>query len=236
MKLFVANWKMNLSIAQQLVLAKEFKKISTKSSYRIVVCPTFAALAPLQKLAAKGEIALGAQSCSPYHKGAHTGQVSAGELYELSCSYVIVGHSEERAMHRLSEIYIFDQLMRVLENGMIPILCIGETLEEKNAGATIAVLEKQLKLVCERIPKASLYIAYEPLWAIGTGKIPQAAELEELIVRLKWMLPYCAFLYGGSVSADTVQSLHSIAALSGFLVGHTSLDFQESKKIVVCKK
>ena len=233
MKLFVANWKMNLSIAQQQELAKEYKKIARKSSYRLVLCPTFTALASLQKLAVKGDIALGAQTCSPHHKGAFTGQVSARELHELSCSYVIIGHSEERTAYRLPEEYIFDQIMRVLENGMIPIVCIGETLEEKKANKTIATLEKQLKYIHERIPKASLYIAYEPLWAIETGKTPEAAELEELFSRLKWMLPFSAFLYGGSVNAHTAPALLSIPLLSGFLVGHASLDFQEVKKIVI---
>ncbi len=236
MKLFVANLKMNLSIAQQQKLAKEYKKIASKSSYRLVFCPTFTALPLLKKITTKGDVALGAQSCSPYHKGAHTGQVSASELYELACSYVIIGHSEERTAYRLPDNYIFDQIMRVLENGMIPILCIGETKEERDAGQTLSVLEKQLKLICDTIPKASLYIAYEPLWAISTGEIPQIEELEELISRLKWMLPYCAFLYGGSVNHQTVESLNTIPQLSGFLIGHASLDFQEVKKIVVYKK
>ncbi len=231
MKIFVANWKMQLSLYEQLNYIKNHKDEMHRWKHKIIICPSFPALVSIGHEVHKTEIALGAQSCSEHSVGAYTGQVAAVSLLQAGCSYVLIGHSEERALG-VTNHAIAEKVARVLEVGLIPIVCIGETEQEHKDNKTRHVLTEQLTLVHEVVQKAPFYIAYEPLWAIGSGLIPQHQELEELMAWLKHTNPNAGLLYGGSVTPETIEQLSRTSFIHGFLVGGASTDFQQFKKIV----
>lgn len=231
MKIFVANWKMQLSLFEQIDYIKKNHEEMLTWKHKIIISPSFPALTAIGHIIHKTDIALAAQSCSTHNVGPYTGQVSAISLLQTGCSYVLVGHSEERALG-LTDDMVAQKTLRVMEAGMIPIVCIGETAEQKKHGSTRQVLEHQLQPVQEVIEKAPFYIAYEPIWAIGSGVTPTNTELEEILAWLKHTNPNAGLLYGGSVTPETVHDLAKLPFLHGFLVGGASTDFQQFKKIV----
>lgn len=231
MKIFVANWKMQLTLAQQIEYCEKHLEEIKAWKHKIILCPSFPALVTIGRRLHKTDVALGAQSCSDHPHGPYTGQVSASSLAQAGCSYVLVGHSEERALGVTDDV-IAKKALRVLEAGLIPIVCIGETLEQKKHGATREVLEYQLQPIHEVVKKAPFYIAYEPVWAIGSGQTPTPKELEEILAWLKHTNPNAGLLYGGSVTPETIETLSQLPFLHGFLVGGASTDFQQFKKIV----
>ncbi len=231
MKIFVANWKMQLTLFEQIAYIKEHHTEMLTWKHKIIVCPSFPALTAIGHITHKTDIALAAQSCSAHDQGPYTGQVSAISLLQAGCSYVLVGHSEERAAG-VSNATIAQKTLRVMEAGMIPIVCIGETASQKSQGATREVLAHQLEEIHKAVEKAPFYIAYEPVWAIGSGKTPSYKELEEILAWLKHTNPNAGLLYGGSVTPDTIKELATLPMLHGFLVGGSSTDFQQFKKIV----
>ena len=231
MKLFVANWKMQLTLAQQIAYCQEHIEEMKSWKHKIILCPSFPALVTIGHMLHKTDVALGAQSCSGHTQGPYTGQVSATSLAQAGCSYVLIGHSEERALGLTDDAFA-TKTARVLEAGLIPIVCIGETLEQKKHGATQEVLEYQLQTIHEVIKKAPFYIAYEPVWAIGSGQTPTKKELEEILAWLKHTNPNAGLLYGGSVTKETIEPLSQLPFLHGFLIGGASTDFQQFKKIV----
>jgi triosephosphate isomerase len=232
MKIFVANWKMQLPLKDEMAYChdnlNELKKIKNK----IILCPSFPALIGFAQLLDKSDVALGAQTCSEFASGPYTGQISANNLAQAGCSYVIVGHSEERSAFKLSNEQVAQKALRVLEAGMIPIVCIGETKEEHKAERTQDVLLDQLDPIIKALDGSPAYIAYEPLWAIGSGETPDIEELKALYSWLKTVVKGCAFFYGGSVDEKSIEQLKTIDAIAGFLVGGASLDFQQLKKVV----
>jgi triosephosphate isomerase len=188
-------------------------------------------------------IALGAQNCSMYERGAYTGEVAAFMLAPF-CRFVIVGHSERRRLFGESDEVVAAKLDRVLAHGMVPILCVGERLEEREAGQTLTVIERQLATACasvdgERI--VHLVIAYEPVWAIGTGRPATAADAQEVAQFIRgWVgerfgeraRQSVRILYGGSVTAENAGAFFAEPDIDGALVGGASLDVEQFCGIV----
>jgi triosephosphate isomerase len=217
MKMFIANWKMNLTFQQELLFFKDHLEELKALKNKLIVCPSFPALAPLF-----------AQDCSEFEPGPFTGQVSAASLVQVGCSYVLVGHPDPRAAGTTSE-QVAQKALRVLEAGMIPLIFVGESWTDHTNNTTFEALEKQLEPLKKTIGNASAYLVYEPLWP----QPPTALNhLAGVLFWLKQHLPKCALLYGGGVDELTITTLQDLPLVSGFVLGKASLDFHLLKKIV----
>lgn len=225
-------------------------KVLTSDSFAdIVLCPSAIALHPVSLLLAKSGVHLGAQDCSDQTSGAFTGQISALSLASLGCRYGIIGHSERRRYNSETDQNIAAKCMQLITAQIIPIICVGETAEQKEKSATFHVLEEQLSLIIKQLVSVNaadittqeIFIAYEPVWAIGTGLVPTTQYLESVFnwlsstlektgIKAEWRL-----IYGGSVSSKNIDQIKAIRAIDGFLIGGASLDFQEFEKIVKYK-
>ncbi len=235
----VANWKMYKTVKQEQAFWADFgEQLAMRvqqAHVKLIICPSHVSLYHLCNHKYDTDIFVGSQDCSAYPAGAYTGQISAQTLRELGCSYVIIGHSERRRYNHETDQDVAQKMLRALEAGLTPIVCIGETIEEKDAGKTRAVLAKQ----CEQIISArrhltatpEIVVAYEPIWAIGTGVMPEIKELEELFSWLYTQLGV-TLLYGGSVSSKTIKQLNPIPYLGGLLIGKASLDYTELAEII----
>lgn len=232
MKLFVANLKMNLTLHETLNWCDNYLELFKNNNAKLILCPSYPCLTAISQMIKDTEISLCAQSCSEKTKGTLTGQVDAQSLAQAGCSYVLVGHSEERAAFKLSNQQVAQKALRVLEAGMIPIICIGEPETVYQAGKTQEFLEEQLFDIKRTLNGAPAYIAYEPLWSIGTGKTPTNQELATIVTNLKLFIKGCAFLYGGSVNTETITQLNQVKEFCGYLVGSASLDGHELKKMM----
>lgn len=242
----IGNWKMYFTFKQALNWLRsaksELDQVCQKSGNSLILCPSFESLYSINLELKDSQIELGAQDCSNYLQGAYTGQISARSLSEIGCSYCIVGHSERRAYQREQNEEIAQKVKLLLESTISPILCIGESKQEYEAGKTEEILKNQLKPITESLPSQSskipFYIAYEPIWAIGTGVTPENSYLEKIFTLIKTITKQWPnkdsihLLYGGSVNAQTCESLKNISTIEGFLIGKASTDFQELKKIV----
>jgi len=247
MFLYVANWKMNLSFYEAGELCvenyQEFQDLSELPGKKVVLCPSYINLIPTLGLFEDccDEVEIGAQNCSAYEFGPYTGQVSAASLAEVGCTYCIVGHSEVREHFSEGDQEVAEKVVRLLENNIIPILCIGERKELYSLNTAKEFLLSQLEPVFKRIKgwgDMQLCIAYEPIWSIGTGITPEIEYIEKIFEYIfeigKKMAPNAeiALLYGGSVNENNVKNMKSIANLGGFLIGSASLDFKKFEKIV----
>lgn len=234
-KIIAGNWKMNGTLPETEKLISEIlaeKNAGQKAE--IVVCPPYVSLALASKLLAGSRIALGAQDMSQHEKGAYTGEVSGSMLLTVGASFVILGHSERRQYHAETDALVSAKAKLALKLGLTPIICIGETLAEREAGLTESVLAKQVAQSLSGFSTDDLsrsVIAYEPVWAIGTGKTasPEMAEEAHLFVRRQLSKIDSAtaervpILYGGSVKADNAAALMSRPNIDGALVGGASL-------------
>jgi len=240
-KLVVGNWKMNGSVAANAALLDALKAASLGGA-EVSVCVPAPYLRDVATALAKSAIAWGGQDCSPHASGAYTGEVSAAMLAELGCRHVIVGHSERRAMHGESDELVAAKAAAALANGLVPIVCVGETLAERDAGTTERVVARQLGAVIEllgaRIDEA--VVAYEPVWAIGTGKTATPAEaqavhafLRALLVERGTSAGAIRILYGGSVKADNAAQLFAEPDIDGGLIGGASL--KAADFIAICR-
>lgn len=245
--IYVANWKMSMHAQGATQFAdqvKEWVKKNPALERRIIICPTFPLLLPLKIELSESNIYMGAQNCSEYEQGAYTGQVCAQDLVDVGADFCIVGHSECRAYLKESNDAIGKKVSRLFEHLINPIICIGETAQERATNQTLEILEQQLAPIAHAIKTAHswpnvLTIAYEPVWAIGTGNVPSLQEVQTVF---DWIKSYTAcsmshvktirILYGGSVDASNAPTLKTISGLSGFLIGGASLDFQKFKNIV----
>ena len=241
---FIANWKMYFSYNQATAwLEKNKKELETcleKNPITLIICPSFDALGPSAQALTKSTVALGAQDCSAHEQGAFTGQVWAQSLKELGCTYCIIGHSETYTTWKTDHPVILKKIDRLVAHAIIPIICFGETQEEHAAGTTEKSITEQITTFCRFLHQKKysnqILFAYEPRWAIGSGKMPTATELEITIkIVQKIMAQHSllgSILYGGSVSPETLANLKDILGLDGFLLGKASTDFQELKKVV----
>ncbi len=227
MKLVVANHKMNLT-KETLVNYKETLLTFTNPEINLVVCPSL----PYLDLFQNANFALGSQNVGMLEKGSLTGEVSATQLKDLGVSYCIVGHSERRTKLNETDAMINQKIKELLKQDITPILCIGETQDERSSGEITTVLEKELlgafkDLTSDEISRVVL--AYEPIWAIGTGITPTNQEIEETISQIRNILNKqvslsLRILYGGSVNLQNITTLEQIKDLAGYLVGGSSLE------------
>lgn len=238
-RLAVGNWKMHGSLLEnQALLDKVAVAAGGLSRAIAAVCVPFPYLAQAQSALAGSKAAWGGQNVSQHPKGAFTGEVSAGMLREFGCRYVIVGHSERRQLFGEDDATVALKAKAVLAEGMVPIVCVGETLAERERGVTEEVVGRQLGVVADRLGaeglKASV-LAYEPVWAIGTGKTatPDQAQAVHaylrgvLAARDKNIAASLPILYGGSVKASNAAELLAMPDIDGGLVGGASLVAQE---------
>lgn len=241
-KLVVGNWKMNGSLASNRVLVEALKQ-GVPVGVDSALCVPFPYLAQVAQLLADSPIALGAQDASACQEGAYTGQVSATMLNDFGCEYVIVGHSERRAQLGESDTLVAAKASAVLASGMTPIVCVGETLEEREGDRVEAVLGRQLDALIHALAPASLQklvIAYEPVWAIGSGRAATAAQVQEVLAFVRAALgtkvsrpASLRILYGGSVKADSAEGLFGLPDADGGLIGGASLVAEEF--IAICR-
>ncbi|MDO8372281.1 MAG: triose-phosphate isomerase [Polaromonas sp.] len=242
-KLIAGNWKMNGSLAANEALLREIAAgLPAQPACAIAVCVPAPYLAQVQALVAKmPAMVLGAQDVSSHASGAFTGEVSASMLREFGCRYVIVGHSERRQYHGETDTLVADKAKAALAAGVTPIVCVGETLAEREAGQTEQVVKRQLAAVIHTNGHciSEIVVAYEPVWAIGTGKTatPEEAQAVHAVLRtqLKAATDQAArvkILYGGSMNAANASSLLAQADIDGGLIGGASLKAPDFLKII----
>ena len=234
--LVVGNWKMNLTVRDSVALVNDLKgRLANSSGVDVVVSPPFTALADVGRAISGSPIELGAQNLFWEPRGAFTGEIAAPMLWDLGCTYVIVGHSERRRQLNEDDDAVRRKVGAALANELIPILCVGETLEERDQGRTERILQTQARLGTLDITleqAAQLVIAYEPVWAIGTGRPATGPEAERIagLVRT-WVREWFGdradsirILYGGSVTPQSIGEFSSQKNIDGALVGGSSLD------------
>jgi len=245
-KIIIAgNWKMYKTSVEAIELVNGLKRnLYDISTIDIVVCPPFTALSEVAEAVLESPIKLGAQDMYWQKEGAFTGEVSASMLKEVGCSYVIIGHSERRQFFGETNETVNKKLKAALDLGLIPIVCVGENLAQREKGKTFEVVKEQIEdslagLTVEQAEK--IIIAYEPVWAIGTGKVAtpaQAQEVHQFIRNLLGKLfnekvsDNCRIQYGGSVKPDNISELISQKDIDGALVGGASLDVNSFSAIV----
>jgi len=233
-KIVAGNWKMHGSIAGNACLLEDVVAGASGVACDVVVCPPYPYLAQAQSVLADSAVALGAQNVSEHAKGAYTGEVAAGMLLALGCRYVIVGHSERRALYGEGDEVVAAKFLAAQAAGLVPILCVGETLAEREAGQTLQVVGHQLSAVMGRAGVAALgaaVLAYEPVWAIGTGKTATPAEAQAVHAALRAQVALvdpgvgCGLriLYGGSVKPQNAAELFSQSDIDGGLIGGAAL-------------
>jgi triosephosphate isomerase len=238
-KILVAgNWKMHGSKAMVNGLLKELLAAPDSERAELAVFPPFPYLALAQSLLSGSSIAWGAQTLNPVAQGAHTGEVSAPMLLDMGCRYVLVGHSERRSLYGESDADVAERFAAALAAGLEPVLCVGETLEEREQGRTEQVVERQLQAVLERCGVDGFrraIVAYEPVWAIGTGKTatPDQAQAVHAFIRDKFasrddiIAGQLRILYGGSVNGSNAADLFAREDIDGGLVGGASLKAED---------
>ncbi len=236
--LIAGNWKMNGLKADALALAKAVAEGTNKAGWTdrdVLVCPPATLVAAVAEAVAGSKVAVGGQDCHAKASGAHTGEIAAEMLRDAGATYVIVGHSERRTDCGETDAIVRAKAEAAWRAGLLPIVCIGETLAEREAGRTLAVLETQLKgSVPAGSTAAKLVVAYEPVWAIGTGKTPTTAEVAAAHAHIRKVLgglvPDAAgvrLLYGGSVKGSNAAELLAAGDVDGALVGGAALKAEE---------
>ncbi|MEK7791325.1 MAG: triose-phosphate isomerase [Deltaproteobacteria bacterium] len=239
-RILAANWKMNKTVSETVEFCQIFKNLyktnPKKSRVKLVIAPPFTSLAAAKKGLEGTGVHIASQNMHWEKSGAFTGEISASMLKELGVEYLILGHSERRQLFLETDGMVNQKIKRGLEERFLIIFCIGETLEERNLGKTPLVLERQLEKGFQGIEKAALkniVVAYEPVWAIGTGKNATADQAEEAHVYIRKILAKrfnkesaegISILYGGSVNADNFSEISRKPNVDGALVGGASLD------------
>jgi triosephosphate isomerase len=240
-KLVVGNWKMNGSVAANAALLGALKA-APLGSVEVSVCVPAPYLRDVATQLEGCAIAWGGQDCSSHEAGAFTGEVSAAMLAELGCRHVIVGHSERRALHGESDRLVAEKAQAALGHDLMPIVCVGETLAEREAGTTETVVARQLGAVTDLLGARvdRIVFAYEPVWAIGTGKTATPAEAQAVHAFLRRGLADAGvasravrILYGGSVKPDNAAELFAQADIDGGLIGGASL--KAADFIAICR-
>ncbi len=236
--LVAGNWKLNASIQGTETLIKGILAGLDDVTAEVAVCPPFPYLAQAQQLLAGSPVRLGAQNVSDQESGAYTGEVSAAMLKEFGCHYVIVGHSERRALYAEDDAFVARKYAAARKQGLVPILCVGETLEEREKGVTEQVVARQMDAIIGLEGAAALadgVIAYEPVWAIGTGKTATREQAQEVHAFIRQRIAghdaavaeKVQILYGGSVKPDNAAELFAEPDIDGGLIGGASLKAED---------
>jgi triosephosphate isomerase len=242
-KLIVGNWKMNGSRAANVTLLNGIVAGLDNARASCAVCVPAPFLQQCEDLLAGTPVAWGAQDVSIHASGAFTGEVCAKMLSEFACRYVIVGHSERRAYHRVDSALVAKKALAVLAEGMTPIVCVGETLEQREAGATAQVVGAQLDAVLEALDAAAverIVVAYEPVWAIGTGRNATPAMAQDVHAQLRAQLKarnaeaadIVPILYGGSMKPENAKDLLAQPDIDGGLIGGAALNAEDFLAII----
>jgi triosephosphate isomerase (TIM) len=247
--LIAGNWKMYKTVQQAVAFTGDLRRlVQDETGVEIVVAPPFTAVYAVAQAATGSPIAVAGQDVYWEREGAYTGEVSAGMLREAGATCVIVGHSERRRLFHDTDAWVNRKARAALAAGLTPIVCIGETLEEREANQTLGVLDRQLKDGLDELTGAqvgSLVLAYEPVWAIGTGQnaTPQQAGEAHSHIRgrlRQWFgadaAEACRVLYGGSVKPDNVAELRAQPDVDGALVGGASLEVRSFHALVTLAK
>lgn len=232
-----ANWKMFKTVPEAVVFAKEFRRlVKDMLGVEIVLAPPFTAVHAVAEAARNSPIGVAGQDLYWEREGAFTGEISAGMLKEAGAEYVIIGHSERRRLFNETDATVNRKLVAALGADLTPIVCIGETLDERENNATLAVLDRQIKAGLDGLTGdqvASLVLAYEPVWAIGTGRNASPQQAGEAHAHIRSRLrqwfgghagDHCHVIYGGSVKPDNIHELVLLPDVDGALVGGASLD------------
>lgn len=247
--LYVANWKMNLSVQEELSFAAlhydKLVALAADPSRTIILCPSFLSLHELCIMFAQTPVVIGAQDCSDHYAGPYTGQISAQALHAIGCGAVIIGHLERRIYNCETNKTVVAKMHAALQQGLLPIVCVGESAADAAAGKALTNIDEQLNLILQELAempslpdKSSIAIAYEPASAVGTGKIAESDHIEVVLAHIDNRLKAVSrhfdikLLYGGSVTAAHTPDLKRISQIQGFLIGNASLNFTELKKIV----
>ncbi|ADC89457.1 triosephosphate isomerase [Thermocrinis albus DSM 14484] len=235
MKLIAANWKMNKTQREaEEYVSKFLPLVKDVTKTEILLCPPFTSLCKVSQMLEGSNVKLGAQNCHSEKKGAFTGEISTVMLKDLGVEYVIVGHSERRWIFGESDEIIHKKIVACLEEGLRPILCVGERWEDREAGMTFKVIETQIKLALSGLDAfvSKIDIAYEPVWAIGTGN-PATPEDAQLVHRfIKDLVGPVRVLYGGSVNTSNAGDFLRMPDVDGLLVGTASLDPESFFQII----
>lgn len=237
-KLIVGNWKMNGSLAMNTELLGGVRSGLSGISCDLAVCVPFPYLAQCQALLEETVVVLGAQDVSSHAVGAYTGQVSTRMLLDFGCRYAIVGHSERREFCGETDEVVADKVQRALAGGLTPILCVGETLEEKEDGRTQEIVGDQINAVLKVLEDrevSGIVVAYEPIWAIGTGKTPTPEMAEEVHAMIRNLLvsrnveagSRVRILYGGSMKPSNAAGFLEMPDIDGGLIGGAALKAQD---------
>jgi len=224
-KLAAGNWKMNGRMPQ-LAEAMALAAAHPAPSVEVLLCPPATLLAPMAQALLGSNVAVGGQDCHAAEKGAHTGDIAAAMLADAGASHVILGHSERRADHGESSADVAAKVAAAWAAGLVAVVCVGETLAQRDAGETLAVVGAQLAAsLPEGASADNTVIAYEPVWAIGTGRTPTAEQIAEVHAFLRAQAPDAGIrlLYGGSVNPGNAAAIFAIANVDGALVGGASL-------------
>lgn len=243
--LIAANWKMHKNLGEAISFAETLQReVGPMEDREVALAPPYTALASVRGVMVRPELKLAAQNCHWEEKGAFTGEISVGMLKDVGCDYVIAGHSERRHVFGESDEVIRKKVIAIFKHGLTPILCVGEVLEDREGGRTFDVVGGQVeKAASDLSPEQAgrLVMAYEPVWAIGTGRTASPAQAQEVhaFIRKRYAELYdkeiakrIRIVYGGSVKPENVDALMAEPDIDGMLVGGASLDAASFKRIV----
>ncbi len=244
--LVAGNWKMNgTSAANQELVAEILAGVGSLKTVEVAICPPSVYIASVAQQIAGSSVVLGAQTLSEYEQGAYTGEIAGDMLKELGCHYVLVGHSERRSIYAESSQQVADKFAMAQKQGLVPVLCVGETLEQREAGETESVIAEQLQAVLDTCGIAAFgnaVVAYEPVWAIGTGKTATPEQAQEVHAFIRQMLAGqdaevaagLRILYGGSVKPANAGELFNMTDIDGGLIGGAAL--QADDFLSICQQ
>jgi triosephosphate isomerase len=243
---FAANWKMHKTVQEATSFVREFSAlVKSLSEVELILAPPFTALAPAAEIARNTRVDIAAQDLYFEREGAFTGEISAVMIRDAGASHVIVGHSERRRLFGDTDEWVNRKARAAVAADLTPIVCVGETLAEREGGQTLEVLDRQIRAGLDGLGAeiiAGILVAYEPVWAIGTGKNATPAEADEAHRHIRGRLRQwfggsaadaCRILYGGSVKPDNIRDLIGLPDVDGALVGGASLDIRSFHEIVM---